>query len=333
MLLNNKAKAIKNTLSQAKDEKNHHDLKIKNQRINLEIIKFTKDHFINKLKFFNKIQKRFFLNKYLLLPILEDLIDFTKYLKAHILLLKRNHALSDKKETNKIISDFLQNETFKKLNKNLNLIEQENIIALENYTNQPENKNTSEDFLKSKSTNHFNFPIASKKCLFYRLESYSDLYFNINEFLIKNLNDYKQKYKHIIYCSGYLSLLRYFSLNFNKDYLSGKWSSKRLDKIHKMLKLIVAKFESKVDSINKKFEEISHKFTGSNTYLNNQIKFFQEKEEKIEKEITLIKEESFASKAEEDYTIETKYIQDLISFKSQLAKAESKIFYFNLFNF
>ncbi len=328
MVLNNKAKALKNTLFQVKNEKNSDYLKIKNQKMNLEIIKFTKDHYRKKFHLFKKIQKRFFLNKYLLLPILEDLVDFTKYLRVHILILKKNHGLSDKKEINKVITDFFENNKFKNLNRKLNLIESENVILLENYLkNQKEEKKDSESFLKSEAANDLNFTFTSRKCLTLSLESYSKIYLNVHEFLKKNLNDYKQQYKRIVYCSEYLSLLKYFSLNFNKDFHQDKWRPKALGNIYTMFKKIELKFKQKIDSINKQFSEMTRKFSGSNAYLNNQIKYFQDKEEEIKKKTTLIEEGSSASKAQQEVLSEINFLQDIISFKTQISQAESNFFF------
>jgi len=323
MLLKNKVGQLKYNLSQANNEKYNQDLKIKYHRMNLEITKFIKNHYKNKLDLLNKFKKNFFFDKYLLLPILENLIDFTKYLKAHILLLKRNYG-SNKNELTRIIMDFFHNENFKKLNKILNLLEPENIYLLKNsLDNHMKDKSNSEDFLKMKE-NDFNIFASSKKCILVNLESYSNIYLNFNDYIKINLNDNMQINKKLAYCSEYLSLLRYFSLNFNEDFNKTKWNLKSLDKINNILKYIKLKFLQKIDSINKQFEEISLKFSGSNTYLDNQVKYFQNKEDEITKNISFIEEESI--NLDHDRSIENNLIEDIIAFKNELAQNESKNF-------
>jgi len=332
--LKNKAKAIKNVFSQTNLEKIKNDLNIKNHKMNLDVIRSMKKHFSDKADLFTKFQKKFFINNYLLLPLLQDLIDFTKYINAHTLILKRNYLSKDKKETHKMISEFFQNQRFRNLNKNLNLIESDSLIAVESYIeSQNEDKGSSQEFLKS--TNTINLNLSSKKCINFSLESYSNSFLNVDEFFKRNFNNNtnKKQFQRIIYCSDYIAVLRYFSLNFNKDFIEEKWNLNGLDRIYRLLKLIEKSFEEKIDLINKQFEDITNKFSGSNSYLRIQINNLQDKEEEIIKEIKLIDEAFFSSTKQQENEFEIKYLEDLIDFRTQYLKSEGS-FLFNLpFNF
>lgn len=312
----------KKNIYQENNEKLNNELKIKEQKKSLDLIKFTKNHFMNYSNLLSQIQQKFFSNKYLLLPVLEELIEFTKYIKAHFLLLKRNHQ-SEKKEKLNLISDFFNNEMFINLNKNLNLFEPENIMFIQNsLKKQSNNKNYAENFLQLKESKYYSKLLSSKKCIIIKSESDSNYYFE--DVLKKNIKDVGKK---TIYCSKYLTLLKYFALKFNLEYYNDIWRLESLNKVIDMIKFIKSDFEHKIDLINQQFNAITLKFSSSKNYIAEQIKFFQSIEYEILKEISVLEENSIISNSGKDYEIENELLEDVISYKTQIMKNEGKLIF------
>lgn len=335
--LQNKNKSLKNSLSNTDREKQLFISKINDQNSNLSIISFLKNHFHLKNEIYKKLQKEFFLNKYLMLPILEDLIDFAKMLKAKVFLIKKNieSSNSNSNMNKNLLIDFLREENFKKINNLLNLFDTNNLNQL---IDLMQKSNIEQDEQKELFQNIFNkfqdsgiYQDLIKKCILYNIEPKSALFIKDYEFLLNDLKNQNHQFKKFIYCSENIILLKHFSINtFLKNYKNDSENLRRIDKIIKLLNLLISKFEKKINFINNQFDYISHNISGSNSYLEKQVRLFENNEESMKKEISFLEEESSQIKSHEQFIKESEYFQNIISIKDKICANTSIYFFLNL---
>ncbi len=284
---------------------------IEKKKIHLDINNFIKHHFIIKSEFFKKIAKNFYENKYILIPIFEDLLDFARLIKVYSYSIKNISSDGNKLEI--LFLELFENINFKKINDSLNIFEKETLneyILLLKKAKFDKNIYIQNNF-KIIQENIFDF---SKKCIQYNLDPKLINLIKVNDFNLELKNN-NQKTKKIVYCSNNIILLKYFLLKiFDRE---NRFISK-IDDIIKLIKAIAESLNKKIIFINEEFNFITQNVSGSKSYFENQINLYLSKEKTFKNEIEILENNFIDMNPEIEYEKEYMYLENIISVKNQI---------------
>jgi len=309
--LKNKKNSLAQNLSNLNKERYLSSSFIEKKKIHLDINNFIKHHFIIKSEFFKKIAKNFYENKYILIPIFEDLLDFARLIKVYSYSIKNISSDGNKLEI--LFLELFENINFKKINDSLNIFEKETLneyILLLKKAKFDKNIYIQNNF-KIIQENIFDF---SKKCIQYNLDPKLINLIKVNDFNLELKNN-NQKTKKIVYCSNNIILLKYFLLKiFDRE---NRFISK-IDDIIKLIKAIAESLNKKIIFINEEFNFITQNVSGSKSYFENQINLYLSKEKTFKNEIEILENNFIDMNPEIEYEKEYMYLENIISVKNQI---------------
>jgi hypothetical protein len=249
--------------------------------------KFIIEFFSKKQKFLNFIQKKFYLNNFLTIPLKEKLIEYIEFYISEILSSKQN--FHQKEKIFDFFFNFISNKKFENLNKDLNLIDKDLHEIFKKILKK-------EKLLRNKKKFQNELIEEFKKtCIIFDYEKYNEIYVNNNQAVKKIISENFPNLKKLNFCSNEIILIKFFTLRiFNLKFLKKNLISNSyvifFEKILVLLKKIKKIIENQIEKTSEEFNLFNEKFSGKFDYINNQIKLFKEKENFYIKEILRIKE-------------------------------------------